>query len=544
MITLCIAAAFAQAAAVADQGTYITYQAGVAVAREGFRMLGNGKSSAVITRGDASPDKPKSILMKVEAQTVNGSLRSAILNFGGGKMLEIAVGDGVVTMSDGTELKFDASRPLYLAENLVWHTLRYIFRDIPKEADRAEPQILVPTQRLVLTMSLSNKRVREDGLIEWTATTASVQQTFVVDGQGNVMSISIPSQRAQVVRQGQESLMSAEPKPQPIELRPNASKYTEREVEVMTAASVYLKGTLTVPRSPGRKPAVLLLSGSGPQDRDWNTPPVLTASPAVQIADRLAAEGCVVLRMDDRGVGGSTGDLGTATLSALVTDAVRLSDYLKAIPEVDPFKVVVLGHSEGGVIAPMVAANDPTIAGVIILAGTSRPLDEIIVEQLKAQEADTRLPQPVRDEAARILPLMTEAIARAKAGERGTVHGINLAWLREHIKHDPRETIAKVRCPILIVQGEDDLKVLPRNATELAAAAREGGNEDVTVEMIPGLTHLFTQFPFGNPNYDASMPDQISPRVLDAMASWLRERFLQATRQSTASTLQPCTQEA
>ncbi|MEW5883299.1 MAG: alpha/beta fold hydrolase [Armatimonadota bacterium] len=540
MITLCIAAVFVQAAAVADQGAYLTYQAGVAVAREGFRILDTGKSSALITRGETSPEKPENLLMKVEAQTKNGSLSSAVLNFGGGKTLEVAVGDGVVTMSDGTEVKFDTGRPLYLAENLVWHTLRYIFRDIPEDADHAEPQILVPTQRLVLTMSLSNKRIREDGLIEWTATTAGVQQTFVVDGQGNVLHITIPSQRAQVVRKGHETLMSAQPTLDPLELKPNASKYTEREVEVMTAANVYLKGTLAVPNSPGPKPAVLLISGSGPQDRDWNTPPVLTASLAVQIADRLAAEGCVVLRTDDRGVGGSTGDLSAATLSALVTDAERLADYLKALPEVDPFKVVVLGHSEGGVIAPMVAASDPTIAGVIILAGTSRPLDEIVIEQLKAQESDERLPQPVREEAARILPLMTETIARAKAGERGVVNGMSLAWLREHMKHDPRQTIAKLRCPILIVQGEDDLKVLPRNATELHDAALAAGNDDVTLEMIPGLTHLFTQFPFGNPAYDPSTPERISPRVLDALTSWLRERFLKDSLHLVARAAQRC----
>jgi len=449
-----------------------------------------------------------------------------VLNFGGGKTLEVAVGDGVVTMSDGTEVKFNNHRPLYLAENLVWHTLRHIFRDIPADAEQAEPQILVPTQRVVLTMSLSHKRVRDDGLVEWSATIAGVQQTFVVDGQGNVLHISIPSQRAQVVRKGHESLMSTGPVPELTELKPNAARYTEREVEVMTAANVYLRGTLTVPNAPGLKPAVLLISGSGPQDRNWNTPPVLNASLATQIADRLAAEGCVVLRMDDRGVGGSTGNLSTATLSALVTDAERLADYLKALPEVDPFKVIVLGHSEGGVIAPMVAADDPTIAGVIILAGTSRPLDQIIIEQLKAQESDTRLPKPLREEATRMLPLMIETIARAKAGERGIVNGINLSWLREHMKHDPRETIAKVRCPILIVQGEDDLKVLPRNATELHDSARAAGNDDVSVELFPGLTHLFTQSPFTNANYNAAEAERISPLVLDTLASWLRARFV------------------
>lgn len=528
MLTLCIAAVFSQGAAVADQGTYLTYQAGAVVAREGFRILDTGKSSAIITRGEGAPEKPENLLLKAEVQMKNGSLSSAVLNYGKGQVLQIAVGDGIVTMSDGGEVKFDTSRPLYLAENLVWHTLRYIFREIPKDAEAAEAQILIPTQRLVLTMSISNKHTREDGLIEWTATTAGVQQTFLVDSEGTVLYVSIPSQSAQIVRKGHENLMTAHAARKTIELRPNAAKYTEREVEVMTAANVYLKGTLTVPKSTGQKPAVLLISGSGPQDRDWNTPPVLTASLAVQIADRLAAEGCVVLRMDDRGVGASTGDLNTATLSALVKDAERLVDYLKALPDVDPFKVVVLGHSEGGVIAPIVASNDPTIAGVIILAGTSRPLDEIIIEQLKAQESDTRLPQPVRDEASRLVPIMTETIARAKAGERGVANGINLTWLREHMKHDPRETIARVRCPILIAQGEADLKVLPRNATELRDAARAAGNEDVTLEMLPGLTHLFTQFPFDNPEYKAEEAERISPQLLDILAAWIRERFVQA----------------
>ncbi|GIV01516.1 MAG: hypothetical protein KatS3mg015_0346 [Fimbriimonadales bacterium] len=524
MFTFCLAYLTLQAA-VADQGAYITYQAGAPIAREGFRVLETGKSSAIVVRGDSPSDDPAKLLMKAEIQTKDGALTQAMLNFGQGRVLEIVVGDGRVTTSDGKEIPFDKDRPLYLAENLIWHTLQHVFRSVA-EQETASAQLLVPTQGVVVELNLTEKNQRDDGLIEWKGSVLGLEERFVVDASGRVLYMAVPAQRAEIVRVGFEHLREGVEPPAPMEIKPNARLYTEQEVEVMTATNVYLKGTLTVPKTPGRHPAVLLISGSGPQDRDWNAPPAWNASLGAQIADRLAAIGCVVLRMDDRGVGGSTGKLQDASLSNLVSDASVLADYLKARPEVDPFKVILLGHSEGGVIAPLVAKQDPTIAGVILLAATSRPLDEIVIEQLTAQESDTRLPEAARQQAAAMIPMMKEAIQKAKDGERGIVHGLNLTWLREHIRNNPSEVIRQVRQPILIVQGTEDLKVLPRNARELAAAAKEAGNPDVTLVMIEGATHFFNQFPINNPKADPSNPEKPDPQLFEAITSWIRAHFL------------------
>lgn len=488
-------------------------------------MLDNGKSSATVVRGDAPSDDPAKLLMKVEVSTQGGAVTNATLNFGKGQVLEVVVGEGRVTTSGAKEIPFDKSKALFLGENLVWHTLRYVFQSVADQ-DTATVQLLIPTQGVVVELNLTEKTKRDDGWIEWKGNVMGLEEKFIVDASGRLLYMQVPAQRAEVVRVGFEHLREGVPAPKATEIKPNANLYTEQEVEVMTATNVYLKGTLTIPKTPGRHPAVLLISGSGPQDRDWNAPPAWSASLGAQLADRLAAIGCVVLRMDDRGVGGSTGSLQDASLSNLVSDASVLADYLKARPEVDPFRVILLGHSEGGVIAPLVARRDPTLAGVILLAATSRPLDEIMIEQLTAQEADTRLPEATRQQAAAMIPKMKEAIQKAKDGERGVVQGLNLTWLREHMRTNPSEVIRQVRKPILIVQGTEDLKVLPRNARELEAAAKEAGNPDVTLVMIEGATHFFNQFPINNPKSDPADPEKPDPQLFDAITTWVKDRFL------------------
>jgi alpha-beta hydrolase superfamily lysophospholipase len=266
-----------------------------------------------------------------------------------------------------------------------------------------------------------------------------------------------------------------------------------------------------------------MFSGTGPSDRNWDSPPLVTGAPAAQIADALTAAGYAVFRFDDRGVGKSTGGVHSATFWNLVSDARSIVAGVKAQPEVDPFNVYVAGHSEGALIALILGSEDPTLGGVISLAGPSRSLDKVIVEQLNAMAADESIPASEREKAARMIPKMSEIIAKARAGERGVIDGISLPWLREHMSVNPLDYAARQRSPLLIVQGLDDLMVLSKNANDLKEAAL--ANEvDTTVEMIARMNHFLMQFPYNNPEFDASNPTKVVARAVDAMIQWIKEK--------------------
>ncbi|MCH8274756.1 MAG: alpha/beta fold hydrolase [Armatimonadetes bacterium] len=519
-MALLLAAVVCVQAAVFDQGTFITYLSDRQIAMEGFKILEDGRSSSLISSVDSGETK---LSMKTEFYTANGALQSAVLTIIGADNVRLSVEDGAVVYEDGTRLEGDPAEPVYAAENYAWHNLTHIFRAFKQEEGKQSFRILVPTLRIETTLHLTRDAERDvngEAVVDWSAESDGLRQEFVTDLEGRLLYGRIPAQNVEIVRKGFEFLRESAPAAPARNFQPNRDKYEERDVRIFAAAGVTLGGTLTLPKVAGHSPAVLLISGSGPQDRDWNAAPAVTFSPAMQLADRLAAAGYVVLRYDDRGVGDSTGKQVGATLGNLVSDARQAVEFLKSLPEVDPLNVVVAGHSEGGVIGPMLAASDPTLAGCIIIAGTSRPLDEIIMEQLNAQANDERLPESLRDQAARMIPQMSELIARAKAGETGVSDGFGLGWLREHIEHDPRETMKRLRKPVLIVQGLDDLRVLSRNAEELKAVAEKAG-VDVTTEYIAGATHFFTYFPYGNAEFDSADPTRMTPKLWEAMIAWL-----------------------
>jgi pimeloyl-ACP methyl ester carboxylesterase len=307
-------------------------------------------------------------------------------------------------------------------------------------------------------------------------------------------------------------------------MMPNRGSYNERDARIFGAGTSVLSGTLTFPKEKVKHPAVVLISGAGPSDRNWNAPSLVSGSPAAQIADRLGASGYCAFRFDDRGVGKSTGRRSGASFWQTVSDARSLVAWVKGQPEVDPFRIVIAGHGEGALIAFILAVEDPTIAGVISIAGPSKPIDKVIMEQLNAMSYDENLPVQDRDKAARMIPKMTEIIGRAKAGELGIVEGINLEWLREHMTVNPLDYVARLRVPLLIVQGLDDNMTLSRNATEIKEAA-EATQVDAAVEMIARMSHFLMQWPYGNPDYDAANPNLLVPKAHTVVLDWLNSKI-------------------
>ena len=305
------------------------------------------------------------------------------------------------------------------------------------------------------------------------------------------------------------------------------------------AAGNTLAATLAVPPGKGPFPAVLLISGSGPNDRDES---MLGHKPFLVLSDYLTRRGIAVLRADKRGIGKSTGNLAVATTADFATDAEAGVAYLKTRSEVDPHKIGLVGHSEGGVIAPMVAARNSDVAFIVMMAGDGVPGDQIIVEQVrlldevagaskeKAAEAAVQerelltLVEAEKNEAALDKKLReqlaADGVPEAQIGV--SIQSLTSPWYRYFLTYDPATALRKVACPVLVLNGSKDLQVPPaQNLPAIRKALEDGGNKHFEIDEMPGLNHLFQTAKTGSPTEYAQIEETISPAVLDKIAGWI-----------------------
>lgn len=316
------------------------------------------------------------------------------------------------------------------------------------------------------------------------------------------------------------------------------------------AGDVKLAGTLTIPRDKRPVPAVVLISGSGPQDRDES---LLGHKPFLVLADHLTRSGIAVLRYDDRGTGASTGTFRGATSDDFAGDAEAAVEFLTGRTEIDAKRIGLLGHSEGGLVAPIVAARNDGVAFIVLVAGPGLPGGEILDMQreliLKASGAPPEAIEFEHRVARKVLSLMdgkrSEDEIRAQLGqfydtltaEQRTPLGdreafisaqskIALdAWLRHFVRYDPRPALEKVKCPILAIVGEKDLQVpAERNIHEIRAAVTRGGNRSLATRIMPGLNHLLQKCETGAPGEYAQIEETMNPAALDAISTWIREQ--------------------
>jgi uncharacterized protein len=318
--------------------------------------------------------------------------------------------------------------------------------------------------------------------------------------------------------------------------------------------SVSLAGTLTLPLGQGPFPAVIMLSGSGPQDRDEK---IDGHRPFLVISDTLTRRGIAVLRVDDRGVGGSSGSNADSTFEDFAGDALAGVGYLKGRKEIDPAKIGLIGHSEGADIAQLAASRSKDVAFIVLMAGSGLPGDEILELQGQlvaraegASESELKLARELRrrlvdillrekdPKAARskLIAVFTEydatqpeaekkALADAGGTAEATVDQLNNAWFRSLLAFDPRRTLRKVPCPVLAVNGEKDLQVPPKeNLAEIEKALKVGGNSDVRAIEFRGLNHLFQPCRTGSPTEYAQIEMTIAPEVLKAIGDWIVEK--------------------
>jgi uncharacterized protein len=274
-----------------------------------------------------------------------------------------------------------------------------------------------------------------------------------------------------------------------------------------------LGGTLTLPAGRGPFPAVTTLTGSGAHYRDGNRTPDHPYRPFRQIAESLAACGVATLRVDDRGVGGSTGDANAATAEDTAADGAAALAFLRARPEVDARRVGLIGHSYGGEIAPMVAAADAKVAAVVLLAGPARSFRETMRYQHRYRiENDASIAPADRERA--LAKAMVEQDANVKASAE--------AWRRSIQDRDPLPTARRLRMPVLILQGSTDRAVQPEDAVLLERAIREGGNRRVERRLFSGVNHHFQRDPIGaREGYDHLPTQDLAPEVLDTLCTWL-----------------------
>jgi len=318
--------------------------------------------------------------------------------------------------------------------------------------------------------------------------------------------------------------------------------YREEDVTFDDApAGVKLAGTLTLPQGAGTFPAVVLVAGSGPNTRNE---PLLGHQVFLVLADHLTRNGIAVLRYDKRGVGQSTGDYAKATTADFADDAEAAAAYLRSRAEIDARRVGLIGHSEGGEIVPMVAAKDPAVAFIVMMAGPGVDGAAILEEQAQliakatgmedAKVAQSAAFQRTLIDIVRQEPDPAAATPRLETAvsQFATVHAlpaaslepqaaaINTPWFRFFFNYDPAPTLAKVRCPVLALNGSLDLQVPPdQNLPPIRKAL--AGNPDAEVDELPGLNHLFQDAKTGAPGEYGQIEETLSPAAMDLITDWI-----------------------
>lgn len=331
-------------------------------------------------------------------------------------------------------------------------------------------------------------------------------------------------------------------------VRPQNPKkpYPYREEEVTFAnpkGQISLSGTLTLPPGQGPFPAAILIAGSGPHDRDEN---VAGHRPFLVLGDHLTRQGIAVLRYDKRGIGKSTGNYDQATTEDFASDAGAALDYLKSRKEINAKKIGLIGHSEGGLIAPMIASRTSEVAWIVLLAAPGLKGEQVMLLQtemiLKAAGFDDE-----RIARARDFNLQSYALSRKErdpevleskltdlvdsTGMSTTLPPTTLKpqaqmmttpWFRFFLDYDPVPALKKTQCPVLALNGDKDVQIASKeNLAQIEKALQGGGNKDFQIHEFAGLNHLFQHAPTGSPNEYGGIQETFAPEALTFVSDWI-----------------------
>jgi len=407
--------------------------------------------------------------------------------------------------------------------------------DSPDQGAMGIPVTTTIFENNILVFAIPEGNLSYKGTLEGT----TVKGTFSQNGGNVPMDLSREAIKAEAVKRPQEPV-----KPYP---------YFEEEVFIKNdKAGVTLAGTLTLPKQGGTNyPAVILITGSGAQDRNEE---ILGHKPFLVLADYLTRQGFAVLRYDDRGTEKSTGNYVTATTQDFATDAEAVFAYLKTRKEINPKKIGLAGHSEGGVVSPIVAVNNPDVAFIVMLAGTAIPGDELMMLQnyligkangmpeaeltklgninraiynlIKEEQDPQILKSRLKAQFNKDLKplLLSKGIPEAQIGPYidGQVGDLATPWYTTFIRYNPYPVLEKVKCPILALNGSKDVQVAPKaNLDAIKRAAEKSGNKKFTTQELPGLNHLFQTSTTGSPTEYGEIEETFSPAALKIVGDWI-----------------------
>ncbi len=398
--------------------------------------------------------------------------------------------------------------------------------DSPDQGAKGIPFTKTSFENSILKLEIPNAQIVYEGMLN---KDNNIVGNFVQRGQSFSLNLSKGKIEEKIVLRPQEPQ-----KPYP---------YYSEEVafENKTDKNV-LAGTLTLPRKEGIFPAVILITGSGPENRDEE---IFGHKPFLVLADYLTKKGIAVLRFDDRGVAKSTGDYKTATTLDFAHDVQSGVDYLKSRKEIDKNKIGLIGHSEGGVIAPIVAENSKDVGFIVLLAGTGIRGDKLMLLQKekiehqmgiseneiqKGQEKfkgayDIILASTAADDlTTKINSYIKSQFGNKLDGEQTSalVAQLTSPWMVYFLKFDPATALEKVKCPVLALNGDKDLQVpADENLDAIKKAVAKGGNKKVTTKVLPNLNHLFQECKTGSPDEYKIIEQTFSPIALEEISKWI-----------------------
>jgi pimeloyl-ACP methyl ester carboxylesterase len=307
-------------------------------------------------------------------------------------------------------------------------------------------------------------------------------------------------------------------------------------------AGITLAGTLTMPLKGGNFPAVVLISGSGPQNRNEE---IFGKKPFLVLSDFLTRNGIAVLRFDDRGVAESEGDFSTATTTDFATDVRAAIDYLLTRERIDKNNIGLIGHSEGGIIAPMVTSTSDKVDFLVLLAAPGVPGDELLLMQNEALGKASGMDETQLQAAEKINRGAYDIVMNSPKGSLETdlteylksntplkgdrlkkqVNALSRPWYVSLLKHDPRPVLEKTNTPVLALTGGKDLQVpAEANLNAIESALKKGGNSKVTTKMLPGLNHLFQESETGLPSEYGQLGQPFSGGIKEIIVEWIEKQ--------------------
>jgi pimeloyl-ACP methyl ester carboxylesterase len=529
-----------------DRGKFLIFSGGTQIGTEDFHLSADnsGESSDDLTAGGQTLKFGSQIILDPKTLRVH----RVILEQGSSLRLVFDVNGSDVKVTGSKEAASRTDADAVILENNLWYQYFFLVKRFDMSKGGAQQfKAFAPSLMQTFPITIELKGLigpfpDASSKLTWyeIAAPGGLKFEVVTNASGKLVYVGVPSQYADAVREeyaGSITQLRAAVSPKTTATTDNTTydappgaAFTSEEVKI-PVHGYSLAGTLLIPKDCGGPcPAVVMITGSGQQTRDEPVPfrGLEKYRPFRQIAEVLASHRIAVLRVDDRGVGESTGleTLAASTTSGFADDARAEVAFLRTRKEIDPARIALVGHSEGGMIAPMVAASDPHIAAIVLMAGPGKPGSEISIYQTK-QTLDA-LPNMTKEEKEQKFAEEQEYIKAVQEGRDLSKYPAEarLPWVIEWMKSDPIPIIKKVRQPILILQGALDQQVSADQARLLEQAARVAGNKDVTLHIFEGLNHLFLPSHTGAVSeYSSLRTTNVPDEVLMTISGWLQSKL-------------------